>query len=148
MEHRKGGKPVKEILSLCDTFHARFSSCHFKVRNHTSKWFEIVKRGDKHFILVTKKVNGIIYIFVCVTGHVTLADNYKVVLSLGKNRQTTISHHGKVFSIDQIVNAKKEESVLKLSMGGIGQMLLRQTRVPDFLELRIKCTIEEKSSKL
>ena len=61
---------------------------------------------------MARKICGIVQIYVRVIGDVKLAANYNAVISLGKEGQTTISHHGKVFAIDHVVDVEKEGNVL------------------------------------
>ena len=87
-------------IRLCDILHCSFSSLNFKHETYNSQWHECVKVGEKHFVLVARKICGIVQIYVRVIGDVKLAANYNAVISLGKEGQTTISHHGKLFPID------------------------------------------------
>ena len=118
----------------------KFLSPDFKEENRRSSWHKCAKLGNEHFILAAKKIHGIVYIYVQVIGDAKMADVYKALIKVGKG-QTMIFHSAKIFPIDKVVDVEEEESMLRFSVDGIGEMLLEQ--VPEKLRLSIDYTIKE-----
>ena len=130
---------VEEFENDSQWHGVNFSSPYFKAEKYVS-WHKCAKRGNEHFILVVKKTQGIVYIYAQVIGDAKLAGDYKALITVGRS-QTKIFHQAKILPIDEVVDVEEEESILKFSVDGIGEMLLEQ--VPEKLRLSIDYTIKE-----
>ena len=132
-----------EVEEFVDNSHTvNFSSPYFREENRKLSWHKCANRWSEHFILVAKKTQGIVYIYAQVIGDAKMADDYKALIAVGSFLgKTKIFHHAKIFPIDEVVDVEEEESVLKFSVDGIGEMLLEQ--VAEKMRLSINFTIKE-----
>ena len=84
----------------------------------------LVKKGNEHFIIMSQKIDGVLYNYVQIIGNDNLAQDFHLIIALGRDRLTRIAHRGKVLSIDTDVDVKNDEGIFLLAMDEIGKILL------------------------